>query len=89
MGRLAAEGFAEAVDDGDVDLEVAIGWHLGRNHYPPVPSGMIPVCIEAIEYARGGWLEREVDLRGEASYRGADEAPVWAIVEQHHLDSFI
>jgi hypothetical protein len=32
----------------ELDLEVALGYHLQGNHYPPVPLSMVEPCIEAI-----------------------------------------
>lgn len=89
MGNLQAEEFAAIVGRGELQLEQALTWHLQSNHYPPVPVRFVPVCKRAIELAnRGEWNVRVALPKG-CSYKGTRYAPVSAIVEQHHLDTFI
>jgi hypothetical protein len=71
------------------DTALALEWHLAHNHYPPVPAVMLPVCREAIRCAADGYWDVLVDLPEGVSYRGEDHAPVWAVVEQHHLAPFV
>lgn len=89
MGRLHAEDYAELVSKGEVKLLAALDWHLRCNHYPPVPISFVPVCIKAITLANAGEWNVLVQLPPKCTYRGADKAPVSAIVEQHHLESFL
>lgn len=85
MGRMQAEAMAEAVD-----LETAIGWHLQHNHYPPVPPEMVAVCIRALRKVNGGYgWERRVRLPEGVTYKGKTLAPVWAIVQSHHLEPWL
>jgi len=84
MGSLQAQEMAELLP-----LEEALHYHLRVNHYPPVPVEMIPVCVEAIEaYQELDW-HREIELPEGVSYRGLTTAPASAIVEAHHLDSWV
>jgi len=85
MGRQQAEGMFEAMKD----IDTVLRWHLTSNHYPSIPLTMVPVCKEAIEKANAGEWDAEVRLPENIQYRGRETAPVSAIVEQHHLDSFI
>lgn len=71
------------------DFESALRWHLRHNHYPPVPDAMFDPCVAAIDAGNEGDFDREIDLTGIAQWRGNDYAPAWAIIEGHHLDSFI
>lgn len=89
MGHTQAAGMADAVGDGLIDLEGALGYHLQVNHYPPVPGFMIPICVEAIWYAGIDEWNEQIDLPDGVTYKGATSAPTWAIVEQHHLEAFI
>lgn len=89
MGSLHAQEFGDAVKRGEVKLLAALEWHLRCNHYPPVPISFVPVCIKAIEHANKGEWNALVKLPQGCSYRGASQAPVDAIVEQHHLESFL
>jgi hypothetical protein len=89
VGRMTAMGFAESVEEGQLSLEAALGYHLQHNHYPPVPTSMIPVCVQAIELAAEDNYDALVTLPEGVTWRGDEEAPVWAIVEGHHLEDFI
>ena len=85
MGRLQAEAMMEA----SITLEQQISWHLTTNHYPPVPECMVQPCIEAIDLANEGEWDTEITLPEGVSWKGLTEAPVRAIVEAHHLDTWI
>lgn len=89
MGRLQAEAMAEYAMEASIPFETQIEWHLRANHYPPVSNTMVPVCIEAIDEANEGNWDKLITLPSGVSYKGLTEAPVHAIVEQHHLDTWI
>ena len=94
MGSLQAQEFAELTEQGAISLEQSIRWHLRTNHYPPVPESMVDPCIEAIQIVESSqWGDTDqsdpVTLPDGISWRGQDTAPAWAIVESHHLESFI
>ena len=83
MGALHAIELAESFE---LSLEDQIRLHLTSNHYPPVPKEMVPVCIEAIDKANDGDWESLVELPEETYWRGKSSAPVYAIIESHHLE---
>ena len=85
MGRAYAEGLAEI----GLTLEEQILVHLTSNHYPPVPKSMVQPCIEAIDLANEGKWDEMIKMPEMVLYKGEAEAPVHAIVEQHHLDFWI
>jgi hypothetical protein len=89
MGSVTAIGLADSV----LDLETQILYHLKGNHYPPVPAEMVTPCIEAIDAAYEEDYNRMIAMPMvndfQITYKGATEAPAWAIIEQHHLDWFI
>lgn len=89
MGSTQARGFAEAVSDGEVSLEQALSWHLQANHYPPVPTSIIPACLAAIDAYNEEDYDAEVDLPEGITWRGRTAAPAHAIIEAHHLDAFL
>ena len=89
MGTTSAMDWNAAVQEGLVDLNAALLWHLRCNHYPPVPESMVAVCNDAIDLANEEDWNAEVLLPDGVSYRGSQYAPVWVIIEQHHLQSFI
>jgi len=86
MGNMSAKEMAEL---DTVDLRQALSWHLTSNHYPPVPTIMVDSCIEAIDNANEGEWDKLVSLPEGVGYKGLTVAPTWAMVEQHHLDSFL
>jgi hypothetical protein len=94
MGSSYALGLVGSVEDGLLERERAIEIHLRSNHYPPVPSSMVGPCLEAIEIIeRSQWGDADVSdrvaLPDGVRWRGEESAPAYAIVESHHLESFI
>ena len=95
MGNLTSYDLADSVD---LSLEQSITIQLRGNHYPPVPYAMVPICIEAIHAYNNGDYSKHIDLpsipdsNGEPfqiTWRGKNYAPANAIIEQHHLESWI
>ena len=84
MGKLQAMEMAEMLD-----MESALSWHLRANHYPPVPESMVPVCVEAIEAGLDDDYEKLIKLPEGVSWRGEEEAPAYAIIEGHHLETWL
>ena len=83
-------GYNTALDlSNELDLEVAIGYHLQGNHYPPVPLSMVEPCIEAIDAFYDEDYNREIALPEGISWRGQVTAPASAIIEQHHLEAWL
>lgn len=85
MGRMSLEGMLEQ----SLDMRVALEWHLTSNHYPPVPINMVEPCLMAIGACNWGEPDFAVDLPDGITWRGNQSAPAWAIVEGHHLESFL
>jgi hypothetical protein len=83
-------GYNTALDlSNELDLEVALGYHLQGNHYPPVPLSMVEPCIEAIDAYWDEDFDRAIEMPEGVSYKGQTHAPAWAIVEQHHLAAWL
>ena len=83
-------GYNTALDlSNELDLEVALGYHLQGNHYPPVPLSMVEPCIEAIDAFYDEDYNREIALPEGVLWRGQVTAPASAIIEQHHLDAWL
>lgn len=62
MGHSTAAGYAELVDDGGLSLTTAMHIHLTSNHYPPVPTFMVPVAVAAVEAGQDEDWDRELEL---------------------------
>jgi hypothetical protein len=83
-------GYSTALDlSNELDLEVAIGYHLQGNHYPPVPLSMVEPCIEAIDAFYDEDYNREIALPEGVLWRGQVTAPASAIVDAHHLNAWL
>lgn len=90
MGYNTANELANLSEYGiDLSYEDQIAIHLTSNHYPPVPTSMVQPCIEAIDAYNNEDLNAEIQLPEGVEYKGRNTAPAWAIVEQHHLSSWI
>lgn len=87
MGANFAHDLAN--EDFGLSLVEAVTIHLTANHYPAVPTIMVPVCLRAIDHANEGDFDAPVALPEGVSYRGRSDAPTSAIVESYHLDEFI
>lgn len=89
MGTTGAMGMADEVNRGNVQLVVALDWHLTSNHYRPLPHTMIPIAVWAIEQANeGNWEGTHTMPRG-IQFRYCDEITVEEAVESMHLESFL
>ena len=83
-------GYTTALDlSNELDLEVALGYHLQGNHYPPVPLSMVQPCIEAIDAYYDEDYNKLIEMPQGVSYKGDSYAPAWAIIEQHHLGPWL
>lgn len=88
MGRMFASDLAENAKN-KLQLRIAVETHLRYNHFPPVPFSMVDPCIRAIEYANRGEFDHHIRLPKYVTWRGKKTAPVWDVVDAHHLDCFI
>jgi hypothetical protein len=89
VGNLNAAAMAEAVGEGLVGLRSALAWHLQANHYPPVPTSMVEPSIAAIDAAVDEDWNRPIELPEGITYKGHPTVPASALIEQHHLWSFV
>lgn len=88
MGRMQADEFGSLVAEGSLDLSVALTWHLGSNHYPPVLF-MLDAANDAIEAGNDEDFDRMISLPGGVRYKGATEAPARDLIEHLHLEEFL
>jgi len=93
MGSNLANEMADGTLDElgiHLDIETQIAIHLSNNHYPPVPKSMVQPCIEAIDAVNDlGLWDLEIPMPEGITYKGLTTAPVWAIIEQHHLNAWL
>jgi hypothetical protein len=86
MGRMTAESLTEM----DVPLEQQLAIHFSSNCYPPIPSIMIPVAVEAInaywdeEFAKVIKLPEGVQFKNGEDWVFASQA-----IESLRLDAWL
>lgn len=87
MGRMLAE---EIVNTAELSIDEQLEWHLRGNHYPPVPVAMVSICRDVIDHVnKGGDINAHYRMPEGSTWRGQNSAPAWAIIEGHHLESWI
>ena len=73
-----------------IELTLALLYHLTHNHCPPIPESFIPVCEAAIAATNEGDYERLIDLPDGVSHRvHGKQTRAWEIMEFAHLDGFV
>ena len=90
-------GYSTAIDiAGNSDLETGLKIHFQSNCYPPIPSYMIPVGIEAInnvveaEFSRDyDLLDKPIQLPKGVEFRGSDTVSSIEAVEKLFLGAFV
>lgn len=80
--------FATELADSDLDLEMAIGYHLQGNHYPPVPISMVQPCVNSIDEYNAGNPDANIELPDGITWKNKTYAPAYAIIEAHHLEAW-
>lgn len=90
MGNTQALGFAEAVNDGQVSLWLALHYHFTANHWPPLPVACIEPAELALKKANEGEWEELIDISdiGTHQKHGTD-VPVNVLIEDWHLYPFV
>lgn len=83
MGSLQASEFSNLVDEGAIQLDQALTWHLRGNHYPPIHLDFLASAKKAIELANEGDFTTEITLPN------GKVKTVGGIIEGLHLDSFV
>ncbi len=89
MGHATAAGFAEAVEDGSIDLTAALHYHLRVNHFPPHPAFMVPIAQAAVEAMNADDPYDRIPMPDGVLFRGATHAEAYLIADALHLDAFI
>ena len=70
--------------------EMALLAHLQSNHYPPIPSFMLPIAKETISrLADGEDPTHMVTLPDGVTWRGLYAAALYALADHMHLDAFV
>jgi hypothetical protein len=82
MGSFQAADMADQIQQGRLDLETAIRWHLQSNHYPPVHESFVPVALQAICAVNREEFEHRIELPNGLTNTAAE------IINGLHLHEF-
>ncbi len=85
-------GYNTAVDlaDAEISLEMGITYQLRNNHYPPVPTEMIDVCVRAVELCRQGITKCDITIKSPFKHRQYGWfVPAWVFVDAYHLEPWV
>ena len=85
MGHASAQGMVEVAGVN----EMTLSWHLTSNHYPPLPTTLVPVALQAIEHAGDDEWDALLDLPEGIIFKDQSSAPVHEIISNFHLEAFI
>lgn len=85
MGYATALGIA----DSNISLEQQVSWHFQSNCYPPIPQLMVPLAVEAIDYAIADEWDEVLDLPEGVSFRGDTAVSVATIIDGLFLQAFV
>ncbi len=87
MGYMQSVSMAET----NISLEQGIRWHLQYNHYPPVPSVMVPVAVEAVRLCRDDKFDETIVIFFEhQDYELYGwSVPAYAIVDIFNLEPWV
>ena len=91
MGTMRAMGFAEAAEDGLLDVRGAVDLHLTTNFYPPLRANFLPTAMAAIDAFDEEDGHRKIDLPDGVmhAHTNSNTMPAWQVVDNLHLEPFI
>jgi len=83
--------FAHDLASGEFSIsrEDAISVHLTNNHYPPVPTALVPVCIQAIDAVNASDPHAIIRLPAGFGFRGYSSVEAHEVVSSLHLDAWV
>ena len=70
-------------------LEQQLSIHFSSNCYPPIPQGMIPTAIAAIDAYWEEDYNKMIPLPEGVSFRGQSEVSARNVVQSYRLDAWL
>lgn len=89
MGKISAQDMAAQAEIQKLQFEAVVAWHLQSNHYPPHPSFMVAVAMEAIKNYQEGNIDQDIALPDNVSFRGSPTISTSDCMQALHLYDFI
>jgi hypothetical protein len=84
MGMMTALDLQEQ----GLTLEQQLSIHFSSNCYPPIPQGMIPTAIEAIDAYWEMDYNKMIPLPDGVSFRGQNEVSASNVIQSYRLDAW-
>lgn len=85
MGYLHA---TELATETSLSLEAQLHIHFSSNCYPPIPSFMIPVAIEAIKACKEEQYDLEIELPQGVTFRNSTTVTAINAVDNLRLEAW-
>ena len=85
MGMMTALDLQEQ----GLTLEQQLSIHFSSNCYPPIPQGMIPTAIAAIDAYWEEDYNKMIPLPEGVSFRGQSEVSARNVVQSYRLDAWL
>jgi hypothetical protein len=85
MGMMTALDLQEQ----GLTLEQQLSIHFSSNCYPPIPQGMIPTAIAAIDAYWEEDYNKMILLPEGVSFRGQSEVSARNVVQSYRLDAWL
>jgi hypothetical protein len=84
-------GMMTAVDlqEQGLSLEQQLSIHFSSNCYPPIPQGMIPTAIAAIDACWEEDYNKMIPLPEGVSFRGQSEVSASNVIQSYRLDAWL
>jgi hypothetical protein len=85
MGMMTALDLQEQ----GLSLEQQLSIHFSSNCYPPIPQGMIPTAIAAIDACWEEDYNKMIPLPEGVSFRGQSEVSASNVIQSYRLDAWL
>ena len=72
-----------------LSLEQQLSIHFSSNCYPPIPQGMIPTAIAAIDACWEEDYNKMIPLPEGVSFRGQSEVSASNVIQSYRLDAWL
>lgn len=72
-----------------LSLEQQLAIHFSSNCYPPVPSKMIPVAVEAIDACWEYDGSRVISLPNNVFFRGSNQVTAFEVIDVLRLEAWV
>ena len=81
--------YAQSLTDTDLTLKQQLAIHFSSNCYPPVPSFMVDVAVEAINAYNDYDGGRVISLPAHVTFKGSNQVTAFETIETLRLDAFL